>query len=465
MIRQISFRDPDGFVFSYKGDFYRVVNQNFAKEFAIIHQTNLLQELDIVPHHEVLLSELPTEVQTFLEAYSPILSVYKMDTLPCVSYPWEWTPSMLKDAALLTLTTLEKLLAYKLTLKDASFFNIQFVNGKAVFIDLPSIQKVEKFFPWFAYGQFLQHFIFPIALLKYKRFSSLYFMSAFSEGISASVTSKLLPFKSRFNAYEFLNIHLMSKMKEEGKQQNLALSVEKQIERTQSLISFSKSYLQKLSFSTLEHEKYKWDEYNNKDVANNYKEKKHQIITHFLGQCTQDIQSGLDVGANTGDYSEVLLNYCQQVISVEQDVICCEAIRTRTKKTLEGKSWTVLCNDVFAPSPAIGWMNQERSAIHQRIKSDMVLGLAVAHHLYFKGSFYFDQIAEYFNQLTQKYLIIEFVHPDDEKVKILATGNPTRAYLYTAENFEKEFQKHFTLISAHSASATRTIYLFSKNRR
>ena len=53
-------------------------------------------------------------------------------------------------------------------LKDASVYNVQFINSKPVFIDTLSFDMYEEGMPWGAYGQFSRHFIAPLVLMKYK---------------------------------------------------------------------------------------------------------------------------------------------------------------------------------------------------------------------------------------------------------------------------------------------------------
>ena len=57
------------------------------------------------------------------------------DALPFVSYPYEWSFAMLRDAALLTLDLLLAALEESLTLKDASPFNVQLSGARPLFID------------------------------------------------------------------------------------------------------------------------------------------------------------------------------------------------------------------------------------------------------------------------------------------------------------------------------------------
>jgi len=106
---------------------------------------------------------------------------------------------MLTEAALLTLKTFKTLVRYNLKLENVSFFNIQFINGVPYFIDLLSIKKTKEFYPWYAFGQFLQHFTFPSIIFKYGVFSNAAFLQVFPEGINKKRASRLTPLKSYFS--------------------------------------------------------------------------------------------------------------------------------------------------------------------------------------------------------------------------------------------------------------------------
>ena len=85
--------------------------------------------------------------------------VIKPKRVGFISYPYEWTFSELKDAALLTLDIQLRAMKRGMTLKDASAYNVQFEGGKPVLIDTLSFEKYDEARPWVAYRQFCQHFL------------------------------------------------------------------------------------------------------------------------------------------------------------------------------------------------------------------------------------------------------------------------------------------------------------------
>ena len=82
--------------------------------------------------------------------------------IPLWNYPWEWTWSMLRDAALLQLEMLQICSAEGWTMSDATSFNVVFTNGRPVFIDHGSFVRRSADEPWWAYTQFCEHYLYPL---------------------------------------------------------------------------------------------------------------------------------------------------------------------------------------------------------------------------------------------------------------------------------------------------------------
>ena len=59
-----------------------------------------------------------------------------------------------------------------MTLKDCSVYNIQFHQGRPIFIDTLSFEIYRDGEPWIGYRQFCEHFLAPLALAKPDRSSS-----------------------------------------------------------------------------------------------------------------------------------------------------------------------------------------------------------------------------------------------------------------------------------------------------
>src|SRR5690606_20972341 len=97
--------------------------------------------------------------------------------------------------------------------------------------------------------------------------------------------------------------------------------------------------------------------------------------------------------------------------------------------------------DITHPSPGIGWANQERTSILDRTSVDVVLALAVVHHLAISNNVPLEKIAEQFYSMSKKGLVVEFIPKEDSQVKILLATREDVFPGYTKEGFEKAFGK------------------------
>jgi len=128
--------------------------------------------------------------------------------IPFISYPYEWTFSMLAEAAILYLKLQIYLIENGYSLKDASAFNIQFVKSRAVFIDLPSIEIPSRRDVWVGYGQFCQMFLFPLLLYKFKKIDLKNCFLASLNGITVDYIYEIFGFFECLRPSLFLDVFL-----------------------------------------------------------------------------------------------------------------------------------------------------------------------------------------------------------------------------------------------------------------
>src|SRR3990170_771316 len=90
-------------------------------------------------------------LQVLLAALPGAAAVIRPRLIDVISYPYEWSFSQLKDAALLTLELQSRALDAGMRLKDASAYNIQLENGRPILIDTLSFEVAAATEPWPAY--------------------------------------------------------------------------------------------------------------------------------------------------------------------------------------------------------------------------------------------------------------------------------------------------------------------------
>src|SRR5690606_1323025 len=137
----------------------------------------------------------------------PAYKVIQPHVVPFISYPYEWCFSQLKDAALLTLRIQKIALKHGMSLKDASAYNIQFSEGRPIFIDSLSFEKPKPNAPWVAYGQFTRHFLAPLALMAYTDIRLNRLLLIHIDGIPLDLCSRMLPWHAKVSSALFFHIY------------------------------------------------------------------------------------------------------------------------------------------------------------------------------------------------------------------------------------------------------------------
>lgn len=456
-----SFRDPGGFIFSFDGIIYRQINQASQQDYDSVMESGLYQQL---ADKQLLISHEEVEPTSFPDS-SEYYKIIKPRQLPYISYPYEWSFSQLKDAAILTLKV--QLLALKkgFILKDASAYNIQFIDGKPIFIDTLSFETYKEGTPWVAYKQFCQHFLAPLALMSHTDVDLSKLLVAYIDGIPLPLASKLLPFKTRLNYSLMAHIHMHAKLQRDyadvaNDAKSSARSAHLSLAGLQAMIQSLAKAVKKQDWQL---PKTEWgDYYENTNYSDEAANNKRALVDQFL----QDIPSELgviqDLGANTGEFSRVAAKHCLQVISQDIDPVAVESNYRQIKKQAPSNILPLIQN-LFTPSPAIGWGNAERDSFVQRAECDALLALALIHHIAISNNVPLEDIAKLFSRLTP-WLIIEFVPKSDSQVKRLLATRKDIFPNYTEAGFEQSIESYFSIEKKKNVGGSeRTLYLLRRH--
>lgn len=448
-----SYRDPSGFIFMKAEVLYRQVNKIFKDDFDHFINSGCYQSFAekgwLIPHETI-----PENLTNTDDWYLTL----KPASVPFISYPYEWSFDMLKDAALLTLNLLKESLQYGLILKDASPYNIQFPGNSPVFIDTLSFEKYKEQEPWIAYRQFCECFLSPLLLSSYSKQPLQQLMLAYPEGIPLAITRSLLPWRSKFSLYTYLHIHLHAGIAEKSKgEKGKKIIFTRQ--KLQNLISSLEGLVKNL---TLKPRSTAWSAYYDEaSQRKDYLLHKKEIINDWIDK-TDNIKTAADLGSNDGEFSFLLANKNIQTIAGDFDPQCINNLYNRLK---DKKTTYILplIIDIANPSPAIGVNNEERTAFTSRLNADLTLALALIHHLAIGRNIPFDLIAGFFQHVTHQ-LIIEFIPKEDEKVQGMLTGKKDIYTAYTVTDFEKAFTKYFKIIDTKAITGSgRVLYRMTKN--
>lgn len=445
-----SYRDPAGFVWVMNGQVYRQVNQSYASDYDLFTGSGLYQELvnkkQLIAHSEV--NENLTGTKEWYKTLLP-------QTIDFISYPYEWSFAQLKDAALLTLAIAKSSIGHGMILKDATPYNIQFIEAKPVLIDTLSFTKYDASKPWIAYRQFCETFLYPLFLEKFNKLIVHQTFNAWPDGISASQTACILPSGARFNLAAWLHLYLQNMVGKNKEQKKVDTPFDKR--KMLNLIQHLESTIKSLNSPTSR--KTVWSNYYDETIlGKDYLKAKERLFAEYSADWKG--KKVLDLGANDGYFSRILAENAAIVVAADSDDRCIQSLyETRNKKILP------LILDISNPSSAGGFFNKERKAFHDRIHVDAVAALALIHHLAIGKNIPLDILADYFNKISPE-LIIEFVPKEDPKVQELLKNREDIFNNYTAEGFEKEFSLYFEIIKTATIPGTsRRLYRMKRKHQ
>ena len=444
-----SFRDPSGFIFIKKGKISRAINFSYQKHYDLLISSGLYDRLtseNLLIHHHEIENDSPENQK--------IYKIIQPTNIEFISYPYEWSMSQLKDAALITLRIQKIALEYGMIIKDATAFNIQFHDGKPIFIDTLSFEKYNEGEPWVAYRQFCMHFLAPLLLMKYKDLRMIKLLSLFIDGVPLDLTKNLLPIKSFFKVSNFSHIYLHSLSERPGLLNNKKRSISISKNGMFALIENLEKSIRGIK---LKIRKSFWrDYYFDNSYSKTEFEKKEKFVEEYI--MIINPVSVIDLGANTGLFSRIASNRNIYTISTDSDPYCVE-LNYRKVKQKQGKNILPLLLDLTNPSPNLGWNNLERNSFLKRDKVGAVLALAIIHHLSITNNVPFEKLISFFSQLSD-HLIIEFVPKEDIQVKSLLMNRKDIYDSYNIEYFEKVFMCHYNIIRQDTFTQSgRTLYL------
>jgi hypothetical protein len=447
-----SFRDPSGFVFERDGILYRQINRSYRTDYDRLIDSGLYQHLvddGALIAHEDADVDLPAPRAAY-KAIQP-------QRVSFVSYPYEWCFGQLKDAALLTLAIQRRALEHGMVLKDGSAYNVQFKDGRPVFIDTLSFEVYREGEPWVAYRQFCQHFLAPLALMSLTDVRLNQLSRANIDGIPLDLAARLLPLRSRFRLG--LAIHLILHASFSSAHARTDQPVREASGRfsRRSLLGLVDSLESTIRRLRWEPQGTQWsDYYADNSYTDAAQARKEQLVGAYLDQIKPSI--AWDLGANTGRFSRLASDRKITTIAFDIDPGCVELNYREVARRGETRLLP-LWLDVANPSPSLGWRNRERASLLDRGPVDAVLALALVHHLAIGNNLPLGGIAEFLSQIGRS-LIIEFVPKDDPQVRRLLRGRKDVFPDYHPAEFARCFQESFEIeSSAPIPDSQRVLYL------
>lgn len=472
-----SFRDPAGQVILSQDRVFRVVSPQAIDDLDRFLGSSLARQMlesgQLVGTSRVSTQELADLSATDQLVLAPEQAtdriVVEHERIPFPSYPYEWSPQMLHTAGTLTLDLAEKLLDQGMGIKDATPYNILFRGPVPVFVDLLSFETRTPGDPvWTAYAQFVRTFLLPLLVNRHFGISLNQLWLAKRDGLEPEDVYRLCgPLKKLSPAFlELVSLPNWLAGKQSRDDENLY--------QTRTLENEEKArFILKSLFSRLRrwHNKLKprdeaeskWSDY--LTAGHNYSADHFAAKQQFVTEVMQQYRPGqvLDVGCNTGHFSELAARNGASVVALDYDPVVVD--RLWLKAATERLDILPLVVDLTRPSPGTGWRNQECQPFLARAGGGFaaVLMLAVIHHMLVTERIPLAEIMALAASLTRDLLIVEYVDPADSMFRRLVRGREALHNDLTPAAFEAACQRHFTIERVqHLADTSRWLYLLRK---
>jgi len=455
-----SFRDPSGQVFERNGTIYRSIFAHGLDEFVAARGARVYDKLidaGLLVSHE--------EVNSNIWAPEGTLICLKHPRIPIVSYPWEWPFSFLKDAALIHLDAMLQLIPKGFWLRDASAFNVQYDGIRLRLIDTLSVGRRIPDSPWVAYGQFCAHFLGPLALAAYCDIRLFSLWRNFIDGFPLDLVVKMLPFLKRYRPgiLMHLTFHARAQGLADKKEDIGRVKSTKKLKVTdRGLSSIVHSLRKTVEGINWKRKSQIWEEYgeirtyDTEDVT-----KKSEYVENVVKRLQPKMV--WDLGANRGEFSLIAASQGPFVVSIDGDPACSESLYQKISGAGAVKGILPLTMDLANPSPGLGWNSNERLSLSERGPADLVMALALIHHLVLSACVPLELIAQWLSGFG-KNLLVEFIPPQDPMVKKLLRNRGEEHLPYTLELFERSFGLFFDFEDKSTLQNGRILFLCKRSK-
>jgi len=453
-----SFRDRRGRIYYADGRVFRTVMPMAVADFDAVRQSGLTDELRT---QNKLTGEEQVDATLLGEFASDAHYVLEHPRLPFISYPYEWSFSALKAAALLHLDIQQRALKKNVALTDATAYNVQFIGHRPIFIDNLSFRRYVEGEYWAGHRQFFEQFVNPLLLRSVIGIPHNAWYRGELEGISAGDLSRILPWRSRLSWNILTNVFMQARL-QSSSSSNAA--IEKAAARKLPRIGYGQILhsLQKW-ISRLQPKgdsKTVWQDYAS---DNSYADEEATNKRAFIAEFCQAVKPALilDIGCNTGDYSiHALENGAELAVGFDFDHGALEYGYQRAAS--DDRNFLPLHLDAANPSPDQGWAQSERMGLRQRARGDAVMGLALIHHLAIAKNLPLVEVIGWLVDMAPQG-ILEFVPKGDAMVQRLLQLREDLFDDYDQASFEKYLGERARIVKSETVSSGgRILYWFDR---
>lgn len=371
-----SFRDPAGHVYSSNEQVFRTVMPAAAASYERFRNGGLM---DALIGKGLLVGARETRSHDLGALAEGSSYVLEHPRIPFISYPYEWSFSLHKRAALHHLHVHLAALEAGFTLIDASAYNIQFDGTRPVFIDHLSFRDYRDGAIWRGHRQFCMQFLNPLLLTARLGIPANAWFRGSIEGIAPEDLAPLLPWRQNLSWTVLTHVTAQAALQRRSLRSAAPATTREHklpLAALRGMLEGLRRFIAKLEPKTA---KTVWGNY---DSDNSYGDAEANAKRAFVGAMVAAVKPDMlfDIGCNSGDYSQTALDAgAGRVVGFDFDHGALERAFQRFDRARA--PFLPLWLDAANPSPAQGWAQSERKGLAERAKADALVALAFVHHI------------------------------------------------------------------------------------
>jgi hypothetical protein len=449
----LSWTDPVGRLFWRDGNLFRGIRAQWAGFYRELLLKEVIQEL---VERKLLID---TWIADFSTEEFPLVVQHRV--LPVISFPSEWCAGQLKAAALMIIDLEKALRAYNATLIDINPWNILFDGARPLYVDFSSIAPLSHKSEWKGRHEFRQFYLNPLLLFgrglprvarrllcdPWIGITDLDIARMNLGRKAAALTSRVRSAK-KWIVRNAVPLKLRPALRDSTQALRRSWQTARQFSDMLPTLSALRDQVDRMPVLGPNTQ---WAGY----YVKNFPEftpsdkwtAKHHAIFEILGKTGP--KTLLDIGANRGWYSQLAASRGIRVIAADSDESSVNELYQDANSQRLGIFTISL--DIRFPEPAQGPAYKFFPPATERFKSEMVLGLAIVHHLVFTWHLSFDQIVDALDAFSSRWLVVEFVGPADGVVKRL--WNHMKFPWYNLENFSASISRRYRIVEQFSSDS------------